>query len=101
MTLSSTIWSATEPGPTLGSWMARLKEWVPCASLADLGNDMMCAHNGCTDSRLSQVIEHLSTAREGEPNERTTPSQEAAEKDSFSAGLYPSLGIAQQVCKAP
>jgi hypothetical protein len=23
--------------------MARFKEWVPCASLANLGNDMMCA----------------------------------------------------------
>lgn len=57
MILPRTIWSVTEPALTPGSWMARFKEWVPCASLANLGNDIMCARNGCTDSRLSQVID--------------------------------------------
>jgi hypothetical protein len=57
MILPRTIWSVTEPVPPPGSLMARCKEWVPCASLADLGNDTMCAPCGCTDSRLSQVIE--------------------------------------------
>jgi hypothetical protein len=55
MTLPKTIWSVTEPVPTPGSLMTRFKEWVPCASLADLGNDTMCALSGCTDSRLSQA----------------------------------------------
>jgi hypothetical protein len=55
MTLPETIWSVTEPVLTPGSLMTRFKEWVPCASLADLENDMMCAPSGCTDSRLSQA----------------------------------------------
>ena len=55
MTLRQTIWSVTEPVLTPGSLMTRFKEWVPCASLADLGNDTMCAPSGCTDSRLSQA----------------------------------------------
>lgn len=57
MILPRTIWSVTEPVLTPGSLMARFKEWVPCASLAKLGNDIMCALRGCTDRRLSQVIE--------------------------------------------
>jgi hypothetical protein len=55
MILPLTIWSVTEPVLTPGSLRTRFKEWVPCASLANLGNDMMCALGGCTDSRLSQV----------------------------------------------
>jgi hypothetical protein len=47
--------------------MTRLEDWVARASLANLGNDTMCALSGCTDSRLSQALSGLSTAREGEP----------------------------------
>ena len=61
---------------TPGSLMARCKDWVPCASLADLENDMMCALVGCTDSRLSQALAGLRTAREGEPNDRKTQNKE-------------------------
>jgi hypothetical protein len=43
MILFRTIWSVAEPVLTPGFLIARFKEWVPCASLANLGNDIMCA----------------------------------------------------------
>ena len=55
MIFALTFWSVAGPVLTPGSLRTRFKEWVPRASLANLGNDMMCALSGCTDSRLSQV----------------------------------------------
>jgi hypothetical protein len=43
MILSQTVLERNGPVVTPGSLMTRFKEWVPCASLANLGNDMMCA----------------------------------------------------------
>ena len=55
MIFALTFWSVAGPVLTPGSLRTRFKEGVPRAFLANLGNDMMCALRGCTDSRLSQV----------------------------------------------
>jgi len=43
MILSATVLERNGPVLTPGPLMTRFKEWAPCASLTDLGNDMMYA----------------------------------------------------------
>jgi len=81
MTLPQTIWSVTEPVLTPGSLMTRFKEWVPCASLANLENDTMCAPYGCTDSRLSQAEMACALSEKASQIARRTQNKE--DKGSF------------------
>jgi hypothetical protein len=63
--------------------MARFKEWVPCASLADLGNDTMCAPSGCTDSRLSQVIDTWALPEKASQIQQSQPPKRKKTKTAF------------------
>jgi hypothetical protein len=63
--------------------MARFKEWVPCASLADLGNDTMCAPSGCTDSRLSQVIDTWALPEKASQIQQYQPPKKKKTKTAF------------------